>query len=733
MLSYKDARCPMPDARCPMLIAYWLKLKRLAKNTGVVLFSYYKILYKLVVFAIQPKKYIYFFLILTFSSLSLNAQDCINTNINNKTSSICGNNCTNVKLTIQNIKNTSNYEVRNIAYKPYYYTTIAGLEYPSIYNPFSFSPVINLPFSFCFYDSVFNKIVSSSNSVLTFDTTNAVLGCSSGYSNSNALPSILGTQCFGNSDGYMPKASIFTVHTALDPRIGPNRPSPPDRKIEFRTEGQAPCRRFIVSYYKIGSLGTNGGIQNCWPDGQSTFQTVLYESTGIIEMYIEKYTCPPLFYSLGRATLGLQNWARDKAVCAPGKNAQVWTAVNEAYQFVPSGGATRFINSKIYTLGGSFIANADTSSNADGTLNLSFANICPSANNTTKFLVKTSFKACPNNDTLIYTDTINLVKNSAITANLIAPISCSGDTSRTLTVNATGDNFMYSLNGGIAQSNNTFLNAPNGNNIINITGTNTGCTASFSTFIGVGNTALQTRNDTAICQGDAVVLNTVSNATSFNWQPSIGLNNTTIKSPIADPTTTTQYIVTATQNNCISKDTVTITVLPKPTVNAGQDVNIVNGYDAQLAGIVQDAVIYVWSPLTFLSNANTLYPAVLKPTTTTLYKLTAIASNGCTASDDVVVNVLPYCVQVKEAFTPNGDGINDVWQVYNNLSCLQNVQVNVYNRYGSLVYNNTNYNNNWDGTYKGKPIPDGTYYYKIIYTFINGTKYNAQGNITILR
>jgi gliding motility-associated-like protein len=85
-----------------------------------------------------------------------------------------------------------------------------------------------------------------------------------------------------------------------------------------------------------------------------------------------------------------------------------------------------------------------------------------------------------------------------------------------------------------------------------------------------------------------------------------------------------------------------------------------------------------------------------------------------------------------EAFTPNGDGINDLWLVTTG-ACLKQAKVEVFNRYGGAVYQNANYQNNWTGTFNGKPLPDGTYYYIISYQLINGKTVHVKGNVTILR
>jgi gliding motility-associated-like protein len=84
------------------------------------------------------------------------------------------------------------------------------------------------------------------------------------------------------------------------------------------------------------------------------------------------------------------------------------------------------------------------------------------------------------------------------------------------------------------------------------------------------------------------------------------------------------------------------------------------------------------------------------------------------------------------AITPNGDGINDRWLVGVE-GCYVNAAVHIYNRYGSAIYDNNNYKNDWMGTYKNKPIPDGTYYFIIEFTLNNGRKHVVKGNLTILR
>lgn len=116
----------------------------------------------------------------------------------------------------------------------------------------------------------------------------------------------------------------------------------------------------------------------------------------------------------------------------------------------------------------------------------------------------------------------------------------------------------------------------------------------------------------------------------------------------------------------------------------------------------------------------------------------SIPTNACAvpASTTIKVNQAPCkpCVEPPKVFTPNGDGFYDKWVVING-TCVKAVKLNVYNRWGGLVYSNNTYNNQWDGTYKGKALPDGTYYYVIDVVPSNNSNppYRLTGNVTIMR
>jgi len=86
-------------------------------------------------------------------------------------------------------------------------------------------------------------------------------------------------------------------------------------------------------------------------------------------------------------------------------------------------------------------------------------------------------------------------------------------------------------------------------------------------------------------------------------------------------------------------------------------------------------------------------------------------------------------VSIPNAFTPNGDGINDIWNIVN-LNTYAQSHVQIFNRYGMLVFNSVGYATPWDGTEKNTRVPDGTYYYLITLTPGDSP---LSGSVTVIR
>lgn len=203
---------------------------------------------------------------------------------------------------------------------------------------------------------------------------------------------------------------------------------------------------------------------------------------------------------------------------------------------------------------------------------------------------------------------------------------------------------------------------------------------------------------------------------------------------IFNVTTPGQHIITVTDNSgCTASYTTDVVLLPPLTVNAGVDVEIFSAETVQLnAQTNQNINSVLWTPSTGLSSTTIINPTA-SPEVTTTYTVEVSTIDGCTATDDVTITVVPLCINLRNAFTPNGDGINDMFMVYNSRGCLSKVRLQVFNRYGNKVFESKDYFNDWDGTYKGKHLPDGTYYAVVDYTMSNGRVITRKTDVTILR
>lgn len=182
-------------------------------------------------------------------------------------------------------------------------------------------------------------------------------------------------------------------------------------------------------------------------------------------------------------------------------------------------------------------------------------------------------------------------------------------------------------------------------------------------------------------------------------------------------------------SGCVDEYSQEIKVLPLPEIDAGPDlVVLVAGKEKQLNAKASGSDLeYKWTPAAGLSRDDILNP-MAKPDQDTEYTLSVKSGNGCVVTDRVKVKVLDD-ITVPNAFSPNGDGINDLWNLVN-IDSYPAVTVEIFNRYGERVFNSQGYTRPFDGTFSGKTLPVGTYYYLIRPN--NGRK-EKSGALTLIR
>lgn len=245
-------------------------------------------------------------------------------------------------------------------------------------------------------------------------------------------------------------------------------------------------------------------------------------------------------------------------------------------------------------------------------------------------------------------------------------------------------------------------------------------------FPGVRATAT---SDTAICEGTSILLQ-ASGGTAYQWTPVSGLSDPSIPSPSASPTDTTNYRVTVTnQYGCSDTAHTKIIVYKNPVVNAGADKIIFEGQSVPLEGsITGNYTGFQWLPNKALSNSQALQPTA-NPADSITYILSVNPLYGCPSVSDAVFVFVYKNLDIPNAFSPNGDGINDNWEV-KGLETYPASVTSIYARSGRMVFEQKGGRVSWNGSINGKPLPIGAYYYLIN---LNNGQPPVSGTVLIFR
>ena len=745
-----------------------------------------------------------------------------------------------------------------------------------------YSSVIPLGFNFPFFGTVYNAVVVSTNGYISFDVTLA--GGTSHWQMFGDLP----TASFD-------RALIMGPYHDLDP----SEPTSPTQQIKYDIVGTAPHRRFVFSFYKVP-------LFNCASLIENTHQIVLYESTGIIEVFIQsKQICAS--WNTGKGMIGLQDFSRTQAVMAPGRRSSdpPWGSINmnESWRFVPTGSAAASLLKRVELIdfAGNVIvpySSAVVSFSGNGIIDVDFPNVCPTTD-PANYIVRTVYEKFddPTVDIIVH-DTVNILRTPApftVTATATDAL-CNGDDGTITVTNPVGPTYEYSVDGITWQSSPVF-NLPAGTYTVrareggsfcsNFTSatiaeptalslsptiTNTNCgnntgiidlTASGGTpayeYSIDGGTNYQLSNvfnnlpigtysniqikdannciatlppvsitlidtmrlelgpDSTICFGTRITLIPQTNALTdtFKWTPAATLNFDTARTPIASPTDTTKYYLTAKWGVCTRKDSITVNVLHKPVANAGKDTTICYKTNATLFGSASNlsgTVNFAWSPPDSLNTPNAA-TTIARMDTTRQFTLTVTDNYGCNFSvtDSVIVFMQPklvafagndtnailgrqhqllatgrnatgfvwspagplnnpfianplailynntyFFVRVTDAigctdddtilvkayegptyylpnaFTPNGDGLNDVF-FPTPVGISSTAYFRVFDRYGAVMYQTREWMKGWDGTLKGKPAASGTYVWMIKGIDKNGSVLEMKGTVILIR
>jgi gliding motility-associated-like protein len=557
-----------------------------------------------------------------------------------------------------------------------------------------FGGVVDIGFDFVYYGVTYNQCVISGNNFLTFNTGLANGGSNYIYSGAK-------------SSGQLDKAIMFPFHDT-NPATGGT--------IKYQTFGKAPNRRFVVEFCKMPLFSCTAMLV--------TDQVVLYEGSNIIEMYIgeKPQGCA---WQGGTAIQGLRNGTVEFLV--PGRdipNTQ-WSASLDGRRFTPNG--PTYILDTIPYNPAIIIPDKDSSDliwfEEGNPLPIGFGasiTVTPTANINYYYAQITGQNGCLGNQTYIYQDTTWIHYGTAY--DTIRVEICAGTT--------------YNWYGR------DLFKADNYDTLLKTT---LGCDSFLRLILTVNDlpdVSLKGSLDLAICEGSAATLSILNPSVNntYQWYRNgaalPGETNPSLSAEAAG-----SYTVSATTDKgCqATSSTINLTVNPNPEAEIKPvPEQIICAYDTlQLEAVPGPGYDYRWEPgrpfrIITGTDGQIVKGVFVDPVTEVV--LTVYNQFGCYDMDTLVVPTKPCCeVFIPNAFSPNNDGNNDYFN-----PVLQPGQIllelKIFDRYGKLVYNNSNIKKGWDGRYEdGTEASIDTYMYYAKYTCADGKLYEKRESVSLLR
>lgn len=591
---------------------------------------------------------------------------------------------------ITGIGGTGSYTVIQNAYNPYPYVGTTFLTSAANFGGIiddQWSNVLNLPFSFCFFNNTYNQYLVSLNGQLGFDLSNALQ--SNTYS--------LATTPLPNNNLDL-NNTIMGAYYDIYPFVGTS----PTSSITTATYGVAPNRAFVLSF-------NENPMFSC----TSTFitqQIVLHEGSNIIDVNIQNKSACTNWTSGNNALEGIQNSTGTIAFTVPGRNSGTWTATNDSYSFVPQGGVVGGgINPTSidwYSLpNNTYLGSGDT------------VQVCP--NSSQSYYAKATYDLCGSQ--LFLYDTVTITKQQPITftINSITDANCFDESTGAINCNANGgsNSFTYTTNGNPTSNNPTGLHA----NTYTIVATDAfNCTA--STTVTVGEPTKVTLNNTLL---EDVLCKYQNNGkihllSSGGTPPYLYLtgNGTPQNFPEFDSLYAGIYqFYTADARGCLDSIQLEVkqpdsllTVDLVPTI-----ATCINKKDGTIAAFASGGnsgfYAYEWTNTNPIQTAQTAIGLA-----TGVYNVVVTDANNCITASQIQLEQELCCqLFMPDAFTPNGDLRNDVYTIIERGGGVILGEFRIYNRYGQVVFSTSDINKGWDGTFKGKDQNSDTYFYILQY------------------
>lgn len=254
--------------------------------------------------------------------------------------------------------------------------------------------------------------------------------------------------------------------------------------------------------------------------------------------------------------------------------------------------------------------------------------------------------------------------------------------------------------------------------------------------------------DTTVCLGESVQLQAqYSGSGTLQWSDFPGLSCTDCPNPTVTPPLGTSFVeLKATEMDCETSVSASLSATAPPSailmINSEPADTVFSGDPFTLTASAEGLTFstYQWEidgvqQSTTTNQLTGTAPELDEGVNSALLPvtLTVITEDGCMLQANTNLVILRGRVQIPGAFTPNGDGINDVFRVYHNTPTISVSQFTIYNRWGKLIFERSD-NNGWDGTYQGEPAPSDVYLYHIVYRLgTAGQEQVVRGDVSLIR
>lgn len=243
---------------------------------------------------------------------------------------------------------------------------------------------------------------------------------------------------------------------------------------------------------------------------------------------------------------------------------------------------------------------------------------------------------------------------------------------------------------------------------------------------------VKVEGDTAICPGSKTNLSvTGGSIKSFRWYPDYRISDPTSANPTVNPVTSQVYTVYAVDTNaCFDTASVKVIVRPGGTLFMPDTVKLYPGESYQMDPM-GNCTYFSWFPSVGLSRSDISNP-IVKTDVNTKYTVTGMTESGCVVTDEVNVLVMDESlIEVPNAFSP-GNGANGKFKVLRRGDATLK-SFTIFNRWGAKVFETSDINAGWDGTFNGEAQPMGVYIYTIDAVSVTGKRITKQGNVTLVR